>query len=314
MKKCALALVLLFLALVGWLLPETMHSEKEIKPPKPMEVIRLLDKVGIFAEDATFVHLYQSGRPPVQKPQDVCIYNVKWKDAKWKVGVDAITLKIVKLWGVVAFVPGGKPERIRRHEDAVRLADIWFRRFGVEIEKTIVIEVERINHNGGIWRVARAQLIAPNILVRAGADIELDEVTGGLISFSLDPEFVIPSPLPKPVIPSEKAIELALKWIATARTEHYEPSKEAELLDCYQLITWKRKPNDKLAVSLCWSMRFYGRAKQISRLPPEFQKLSPPQVVPVLWYVLVDAMAGEVDIHWVSRRNELFTNGRLYRW
>jgi len=283
------------------------------KPPiDPEKVIELLDLVGIPAESAKFIHRTQIGKFP-QIPQEVCFYRVKWKDAEWEVGVDAVKNKIVMLLSTEAvFVPKGRSNPIKRHEDAVHIADIWFQRFGVEIKKTILWDVRR--KTDGNWLVERYYLLSPDTIIRVGMRIELNEKTGGLIGFDVDPELVIPSNLPGPVISSKEAIALALKQIAKIRTEHYEPSTDAHLIDCYQFITFKRKSDEQFAAHCYWRIRFYGRAIKISHLPPEFQSLISPKAVPVLWDVLVDSITGEVDIHWVSQRSELFTNGRLYRW
>jgi hypothetical protein len=182
-------------------------TEKKIEPLASSEVIKILDRVGIPADSATLGHREQIGRSP-QIPQEVCFYSVRWKKAKWKVGVDAVTRQVVNLWGEVAFLPAKKSERIRRHEDAVRLADGWFRRFGVEIEKTVVSEVTREERYNGLWRVRRLRLLAPQVIVRVGADIELDEKTGGLLSFHKDPEFSVPSPLAGATISLENTPDL----------------------------------------------------------------------------------------------------------
>lgn len=276
------------------------------------KIIELLDSVGIPAESAIFVRRTHIGRFP-QIPQDVCFYKIRWYDAEWEIGVDIVTNKIVMLSSSEAvIVPEGRCMSIERYEDAVRIADMWFQRFGVEIKKTMVWDVRR--EPKGNWVVERFRLIAPDTIVRVGATIELDEKTGGLVGFHMDPELLIPPNLPRPVISSKEAIAIALEQIAKRRTEHYEPSMDAQLLDCHQFITWKQKSDDQFIVHRFWRIRFYGRTKKIYRLPYEFQKLMPPEVVPVLWDVLVDSITREVDIHWVSQRNELFTNGKLYQW
>ena len=287
-------------------------QEKTILPLSTFEVIQVLKDVGIPVESAKFLHREQIGRPP-QVPQDVCFYDVKWKDASWMVGVDITTRQIVYLGGQVAFLASGKRKRIERYEDAVHVADLWFKRFGVRLEHTVLYEVTH-NKDKRLWRVSRFRLIAPEVIVRAGFHAEIDGETGGLIGYSRDPDFFLPSPLPRPLIAREEAIASALRQIATKRTEHYEPSEEAYLLDCFQFITWKRDSDGHLRSHLYWRIRFYGRAKQIIYLPIEFQKLRPPKVVSVLWDVLVDSETGEVDIHCVSRMNEMFTNGKFYCW
>lgn len=283
------------------------------KPPvSSKKVLELLDLAGIPAESAKFVYSVQRGKSP-QIPQEVCFYRIKWKDAEWEVGVDATTNKIVMLLSTEAvFVPEGKSKPIKRHEDAVRIADIWFQRFGVEIKKTILWEVRKWTDEN--WLVERYYLLAPDTIIRVGTTVELDEETGGLVGFDVDPDLAIPSNLPKSIISSKEAITLAFEQIAKKRTEHYEPSTDVHLLDCYQFITFKRKSDNQFTVHRYWRIRFYGRAHKISRLTPDFQGSILPKAVPVLWDVLVDSITGEVDIHWVSQRNELFTNGRLYHW
>lgn len=312
MRWSVSSMLIVFASLLTGYFSAAVNLEGQGRPLNSVEVLKLLDFVGIPAKSAIFLHRERIGNPP-QVPQDVCFYKVKLQDAEWTVGVDVITHKIVMLQGEVVFLAGGKSQRIGRHEDAVRLADVWFQRFGVEVGKTIVWEVIRQDRYNGVWKVARERVLAPSVIVRTGATIELDEETGGLLSFALDPDFVIPTQLPVPAISRRKAIALAFEQIAETSTKHYEPSKDAQLLDCFQFITWKRRSDGQLTAHLYWRMRFYGRAKRISHLPPEFQ-VEPSQAVPVLWHVLVDAITGEVDIHWVSQRSEIFTDGKLYKW
>jgi len=314
MKRMILLFGFLTLLLVA--ICATGMQKKKDMPLSNLEVIKLLKDVGIPAESSKLLHRAQIGRSP-QVPQDVCFYRVKWKDASWIVGIDIKTRRIVSLntGDGVAFLISEEQKQIEKYEDAVHVADLWFKRFGVQLEHTILYEVIRYERNDRqLWSVTRSQLIAPDIIVRVSFNAKIDGETGGLIGYRSSPDFILPSPLPRPLISREEAIASALRQIATKRTEHYEPSKDAHLLDCFQFITWKRCPDGHFKAHLFWKIRFYGRAKQISRLPPEFQKYMPPKVVSVLWDVLVDSETGEVDIHGVSQRNELFTNGKIYRW
>lgn len=315
MKKVYISLcagTTIIILLTAVLLAARDSSEKESMFP-PGQVIQLLNSVGIPAQSAAFMHRTQMGKRP-QIPQDVCMYRVNWEDAEWELGVDACTHKLVKLWGQTAFTLRGKSQRIKGYEEALRITDEWFRRFGIDDKAMVVTSIEKVISGGrAVWRVERWRCISPNVYVRTVAAVDLDEATGGLIGFNLDPDIAIPEQLPKPSISANKAIELASARIESVKTEHYEPSKDLHLIDCVQLFTWKGTSDNRVLFHT-WRLRFYGNAKQISYLPSEYQKLKPPKVVPVLWDVFVDAQTGNCEIHHAINQNELFNGERLYKW
>lgn len=107
---------------------------------------------------------------------------------------------------------------------------------------------------------------------------------------------------------------MAQEKLSKEATQHFHPSSDVKVLDYFQLVSWKQTDDARRSLAVYWMIRFYGKAKRISRLPPEYAPLKPPEIASVLYHVLVDTEGSNVNIHWVSPQNELWANGRWYRW
>lgn len=285
--------------------------------PQTAEVSRLLDAVGIPSESVEFIHQNEVGNPP-QVLQDVCYYKVTYKDALWNVGIDAHSHLIVEVWGQVSFVPQGREKPIKTYEEAIKSADLWFTRMGIDLQNTVIREVAHQEYHGSIWKVRRDKLIKPNIIVRESALAEIDGETGGLKLFMRDPEFDVPAQLPFNKVSQKQAVVLALEYISKVPTEYYQPSNSGKPISVAEFITWKEQASNndpakpQLVAHPFWSLFVIGKAQRVSQLPPEIQAKS--RIDSVLWRVLVDAETGEVDVHETQKRNEAYVDGKLYQW